>query len=201
MSCCLPTATLTLSAHREQQPLHRNPPPVVTCLFLLSSSSSIPGARLAGRDPQREDRINPRELRRVPITLAVRSATAELYMVSMAAAGRSPADHFALCHCATRGEDLPVPTEMNVCADNNVRVSCGACRGCGGNDPGEMSRLLQPRAEPGDARSPHPRWEPSQQTKPQQRSSSTPQPERFVGDEPANCEPARESHRARCPLR
>lgn len=117
---------MALSAHKEQQPLHRNPPPVVTCLFLLSSSSSIPGARLAGRDPQREDGINPRELRRVPITLAVRSATAELYMVSMAAAGRSPADHFALCHCATRGEDLPVPTEMNVCADNNVRVSCRA---------------------------------------------------------------------------
>lgn len=37
--------------------------------------------------------------------------------------------------------------------------------------------------------------------KTQQRSSSTPQPERFVGDEPANCEPARESHRAWHPLR
>ena len=47
-------------------------------------------------------------------------------MVSMAAAGRSPADHFALCHRATQGEDFPVPTEMNVFVDNNVRVSSRA---------------------------------------------------------------------------
>lgn len=36
-------------------------------LFLLSSSAPIAGARLAGRDAQREDRAHPRELRGVPI--------------------------------------------------------------------------------------------------------------------------------------
>lgn len=71
-------------------------------------------------------------------------------MASMAAAGRSPADQFALCRCAAQGEGLP-RARRDVCVDDDVRVP--RVRAGGGS---ALSRV-------GGARSPRPRREPSQQ--------------------------------------
>lgn len=119
---------------------------VTRFVLLLSTSSPIPGARLVGRDPQREDGINPRKLRGVPITRGAGRGPAERYMVSMASAGSRAADRFAPC---LRGRPHGHGhRRLRGCHHTGPSVLRGA-RAC--RRLGEVARLSQHRAEAGDA--------------------------------------------------
>lgn len=122
---------------------------VTRFVFLLSSSSPIPGARLVGRDPQREDGINPRKLRGVPIARGAGRDPAERFMVSMASAGSRAADRFAPCLRAARCRGRPHGhghRRLRGCRRASLCRCARACRRLG-----EVARLSQHRAEAGDA--------------------------------------------------